>query len=139
MNIQNIEKIIEAISKSDFSEFSIKLKNFEIYLKKNSYLYSNFNTNNEQIQKEPSSFNTVLKKTQIIKSPIVGTFYSSPSPDSKPFVSLGDTVENNSTVGIIESMKVMNEICSGFVGKISKILVKNGEVVEYDQPLFEVE
>ena len=141
MNIKNIEKIIDAISKSDFSEFSIKSKSFEIYLKKNFYSDSNTNLNvkNDEIEIKNSSSNKILKKIKIIKSPIVGTFYNSPSPDSEPFVNLGCQVDKNSTVGIIESMKVMNEIFSGFVGKISKILVKNGEVVEYDQPLFEIE
>ena len=71
-----------------------------------------------------------------IKSPIVGTFYRSPSPDSDAFVSEGATVDSNTIVCIIEAMKIMNEIKAEVSGTIEKVLVKNGEPVEYGQPLF---
>ena len=72
---------------------------------------------------------------KIIKSPIVGTFYASPSPDQPPFVQVGDTVKKGDVVMIIESMKLMNEVQSDMDGTVQEILVKNGEAVEYDQPL----
>lgn len=75
----------------------------------------------------------------IVKSPIVGTFYASPSPDAKPFVNVGDTVSVGDALCIIEAMKIMNEIESDVSGTITKILVKNGQPVEFDQPLFEVD
>jgi len=73
-----------------------------------------------------------------IKSPIVGTFYATPSPDSEPFVEVGTKVEENSVVCIVEAMKVMNEIKAEVSGTIVEILVKNGEAVEYGQVLFKV-
>ena len=73
-----------------------------------------------------------------IKSPIVGTFYSAPSPDSEPFVEVGSKVEENSVVCIVEAMKVMNEIKAEVSGTIAEIVVKNGEAVEYGQVLFKV-
>jgi len=75
---------------------------------------------------------------QIIKSPIVGTFYRSPSPNSDPFVKVGDRVEADSVVCIIEAMKLMNEIQAETSGTILEIYVENGQPVEYNQPLFGV-
>ncbi|MGN1051689.1 MAG: acetyl-CoA carboxylase biotin carboxyl carrier protein [Acutalibacteraceae bacterium] len=71
-----------------------------------------------------------------INSPMVGVFYAAPSPDSDPYVSVGDTVSEGDTVCIIEAMKLMNEITAEESGVIEKILVKNGDVIEYNQPLF---
>jgi acetyl-CoA carboxylase biotin carboxyl carrier protein len=76
---------------------------------------------------------------KIIKSPMIGTFYASASPDSDVFVKLGDSVAVGQTVCIIEAMKLFNEIESEVAGKIVKILVENATPVEYDQPLFIVE
>lgn len=70
-----------------------------------------------------------------IKSPIVGTFYAAPSPDKPPFVKVGDTVAKGSVVCIVESMKVMNEIVADMDGVVAQIAVKDGEPVEFDQPL----
>jgi acetyl-CoA carboxylase biotin carboxyl carrier protein len=74
----------------------------------------------------------------IIKSPMVGTFYRASSPESPPFIKEGDVVNNETTVGIIEAMKVMNEIPAELSGEIKQVLVENGESVEYGQPLFKV-
>jgi len=71
-----------------------------------------------------------------ITSPIVGTFYSSPAPDKAPYVSVGDKVVENTTVCIVEAMKLMNEIQAETSGEIVKIYVENGQPVEYGQPLF---
>jgi len=74
-----------------------------------------------------------------ILSPMVGTFYEAPSPDSPPFVKVGDVVKKGQTVAILEAMKIMNELEADFDCKIVDILVKNGQAVEYDMPLFAVE
>ncbi len=74
-----------------------------------------------------------------IVSPIVGTFYLTPSPNADPFVEVGASVEEDTVVCIIEAMKVMNEIKSEIKGTIKKILVSNGQSVEYGEPLFQVE
>ncbi len=78
-------------------------------------------------------------KTHEVKSPIVGTLYRAPSPDADPYVQVGQQVENGTTLCIIEAMKLMNEIESDASGKIIKILVENGQPVEYGQPLFVLE
>lgn len=74
-----------------------------------------------------------------IKSPIVGTFYSAPSPTKPPFVKVGDKVSEGDTVCIVESMKVMNEIQADISGTVKSIAVKDGEAVEFGQPLIIIE
>lgn len=74
----------------------------------------------------------------VVKSPLVGTFYSAPAPDADSFVKVGDTVKKGQVLGIIEAMKLMNEIESEYDGVVEAILVNNEEVVEYGQPLFRI-
>jgi acetyl-CoA carboxylase biotin carboxyl carrier protein len=71
----------------------------------------------------------------IVKSPIVGTYYRSPSPDKPPFVKVGDKVKKGDVIMIIESMKLMNEVQSEFDGVVERILVSDGQAVEFDQPI----
>lgn len=71
----------------------------------------------------------------VVKSPIVGTFYSAPSPDKPPFVTVGQHVKKGDVLMIIESMKLMNEIQSDYSGVVAEILAENGQAVEYDQPV----
>jgi acetyl-CoA carboxylase biotin carboxyl carrier protein len=80
----------------------------------------------------------LLEGEQLIVAPMVGTFYSAPSPDSDAYVTEGDPVEPGQVVGIIEAMKMMNQIESEVTGNISRILVKNAQPVEYGQPLMVV-
>ena len=80
-----------------------------------------------------------LKNITTIKSPIVGTFYRSPSPDKGAYVKVGDVVEQGEVVCIIEAMKLFNEIESEVSGKIVKVLIEDAQPVEYDQPLFLVD
>lgn len=74
-----------------------------------------------------------------IESPMVGTFYAASSPDSPPFVNVGATVRSDTTVCVIEAMKVFTDIPAGLAGKITEVLVKNGQPVEYGQPLFRLD
>ena len=74
----------------------------------------------------------------IVKSPIVGTFYSAPSPGVEPFVKVGDSVEVGQVLCIVEAMKLMNEIESDVSGEVSRIIVENGQPVEYGEPLFAI-
>ncbi|MCX7658310.1 MAG: acetyl-CoA carboxylase biotin carboxyl carrier protein [Oscillospiraceae bacterium] len=76
---------------------------------------------------------------KIVKSPIVGTYYSSPAPDKPPFVKVGQKVKKGDVLMIIESMKLMNEIASEFDGVVAEILVENGTPVEFDQPIMRIE
>ncbi len=73
-----------------------------------------------------------------IDAPMVGTFYSSPAPGEESFIQVGDTVEENQTVCIVEAMKLMNEVTSKLAGVVEKILVENGQPVEFGQPLFAI-
>lgn len=73
-----------------------------------------------------------------IKSPMVGVFYAAPAPDKPAFVSVGDTVNKGDVVCIIEAMKIMNEITADKSGTVTEILVENGDVIEFDQPLFKL-
>lgn len=72
----------------------------------------------------------------IVKSPLVGTFYAAPAEDAEPFVKVGDSVKEGQVLAIVEAMKLMNEIESDFTGTVAEILVENGQAVEYGQPLF---
>lgn len=78
------------------------------------------------------------EKGQLVKSPLVGTFYNAPSPDSPAYVKVGDTVKKGQILGIIEAMKLMNEIESDYDGVVTEILIKNEETVEFGQPLFRI-
>lgn len=91
-----------------------------------------------QIQTQTPKVENVKEeiKGNIIKSPMVGTFYSKPNPDSKEFVKVGDKVKKGQTLCIIEAMKLMNEIESEFDGEIKEILVRNEEMVDFGKPLF---
>ncbi len=73
-----------------------------------------------------------------IKSPMVGVFYAAPAPDKPAFVSVGDTINKGDVVCIIEAMKIMNEITADKSGTVTEILVENGDVIEFDQPLFKL-
>lgn len=74
-----------------------------------------------------------------IDSPMVGVFYNAPAPGEPPFVSAGDMIEENQTLCIVEAMKLMNEVTAKFAAKIVKVLVENGEPVEFGQPMFAVQ
>jgi acetyl-CoA carboxylase biotin carboxyl carrier protein len=84
----------------------------------------------------PAAESDAGQEGHVIKAPMVGTFYRSPSPDAKPFVEVGQTVKEGDVVCIIEAMKLMNEIDADAAGVIKAILVENGQPVEYGQPLF---
>lgn len=75
----------------------------------------------------------------VVKSPLVGTFYSASAPDAAPYVQVGDQVQKGQVLGIVEAMKLMNEIESEFDGVVKSILVKNGDMIEFDQPMFVIE
>ena len=86
------------------------------------------NDHEKVFQAEPSG--------NVVKSPLVGTFYAAPSEDAAPFVKIGDKVKKGQVLAIVEAMKLMNDIESDFDGEIAEIYVENGQPVEYGQPLF---
>ncbi len=90
-------------------------------------------------QAEPAKAAAKSENMAVIKSPVVGTFYPSPDPDSAPYVKVGDHVGNETTVCIIEAMKVFNQIPAEISGKVVAVLAESGEPVEFGQPLFRVD
>ena len=89
-------------------------------------------------QQEPEQI-AEEKGGNVVKSPLVGTFYAAPSEDAQPFVKVGDTVKKGQTLAIVEAMKLMNEIESECDGVVTEILVENEDNVEYGQPLFRIQ
>lgn len=79
-----------------------------------------------------------IPEENLIKSPLVGTFYAAPAEDAEPFVKPGDKVKKGQVLGIVEAMKLMNDIESDFDGEVAEIYVKNGDAVEYGMPLFRI-
>lgn len=161
MDLKQIKNLLNLIAESGVNEVYIEEGDFKIKVKKNSDTIQHVNSAvlpsvpTVEVQNvhrsaqtaapasnadNPAPTSSEKKSTgTIVKSPIVGTFYTSPSPDAKPFVNVGDSVSVGDALCIIEAMKIMNEIESDVSGTITKILVKNGQPVEFDQPLFEVD
>lgn len=157
MDLKTIKKILDLISESEVNEVSIEEGDFKIKVKKSgavetvSYTQPAAPAPQPQAAPQPApqpsaaaaqSTDTGSEQAaaqpdgDVVKSPIVGTFYKAPSPDSDPFVKVGDSVSTGDTLCIVEAMKIMNEIDAEFGGEIVKILVDDGQPVEFDQPLF---
>ena len=146
MNYDEIKKLMEDMgeSKIDFLEIEfpegikIKMKKGSNPIQENSVAHPvmqqiSVNTSGETILQEQPK-----EECSIITSPMVGTFYESPSPGEKPFVKVGDKIKKGDIVGSIEAMKLMNEIESEYEGEIVEICVKNETMVEYGTPLFKI-
>lgn len=158
MKPQEIQELIDFISKSGLDEVNIETSDFKIAVKKHSaapqveaaprsVASPSAPTAGSpapiapapQATEKPAEAKEDTSKYIEIKSPMIGTFYRSSSPESDAFVQIGDSVKTGQTVCIIEAMKLFNEIESEVSGKIVKILVDNASPVEYDQPLFLVD
>lgn len=156
MDIKQIQELIKFVSRSGVNEVAIEQENFKITIKTNQAPTIVQATVPAQIAPavaataaaplpiaptETKSAAPVedTSKYITIKSPMIGTFYRSASPDKPSFVNVGDEVSTGKVICIIEAMKLFNEIESEVSGKIVKVLVDNASPVEYDQPLFLVE
>ena len=148
MDIRKVKKLIEMLENSNLEEIEIQEGEESVRLVKgNNFIANTLSTqstivpqDSHAVSLEESSPETVEEETDgnFINSPMVGTFYASASPGAKPFVTVGDTVNEGEVVCIVEAMKMMNEIKSEFSGKIISIKVENSEPVEYGQALFEI-
>jgi len=141
-NIEEIKEIINLFTKSNLSELIIENGENKIVLKKGDNIVYSVPKENSSISEKIAEVDTgKIEKEEgvFITAPLVGVFYRSPAPGAPPFVEEGDLVEPGQTVCIIEAMKLMNEIKSHVRGRIKKILVENGEAVEFGQKLFLVE
>ena len=144
MQIEEIIKLIETVSKNNVDSLNYATDSEKIVIKKNK---TKLVAGEVQAVPVTQSLNFEATNTEdaavaaghTITSPLVGTFYSSPSPDAPSFVNVGDRVKKGQVIGIIEAMKLMNELESDFDGVVKEILVKDEDVVEFGQPLFILE
>jgi len=160
MKAKEIQELLDFIASSGLAEVNIETEQFKISVKKHSDIPTRIiESPVQQIMSQPANIPAVQtssnqssqespKKTEespkdkgyiTIKSPMIGTFYRSSSPDTPAFINVGDVISSGQTVCIIEAMKLFNEIESEVSGKVVKILVENATPVEYDQPLFLIE
>lgn len=143
MHLEEIKKLIDALEKSGLTKLILKQDDFELHLEK-PQVHSTVAVCEPKLGAPPPIENKVqephapIAKGTPIESPMVGTFYNSPSPDLPVFVKVGDSVAPDTVVCIIEAMKVMNEVKAGVSGKVVEVLVENGEPVEFGTPLFRV-
>lgn len=145
MEFDQMVKLIEAVSKSSLTKFNLKEGNMEISLeiepKQAQAERVVIQAAAPSVAAVPQSGENIMAPSlegKIIHSPLVGTFYNTPSPDSPPFVSVGDTVKKGQVLAIVEAMKLMNEIESEYDGVVEEILADNESMVEYGQPLFRI-
>lgn len=152
MNINDLEKIVKILKDNDVQEFELEQEGTHIRLtrsKSGSFdNLGNVQPNSQVVMAQPASMSSpatgqtksaaeeLNEQLIAVESPIVGTFYRRSSPDADPFVKEGDFVKKGATLCIIEAMKVMNEIEAACDGKIAKILLEDGQVVEYGEVLF---
>ena len=160
MDLKYLQKLIKMLDSSNLAEMEIEEEGTKIKLSKPKpriaqnftpmqvpqfidQNFSNQSNNSAKIEVETMRNKTeeILPSENVIevKSPMVGTYYKSPSPDADAYVQVGSEVKSGTVLCIIEAMKLMNEIESEVSGKVLKILVENGQAVEYDQPLFLIE
>ena len=143
MKIEEIRQLADIMTSHNLECLELENKDTKIHLKKagtvpsaiaipyNSDVYARQDAPVQTAQEEVSE--PLSGKT--VTSPIVGVFYASPSPDESPFVSVGSSVSKGDILCIVEAMKMMNEITSDFDGEVSKILVEDGQMVEFGQPI----
>jgi acetyl-CoA carboxylase biotin carboxyl carrier protein len=148
-DIQDLQQLIEFLKEHGVAEFDLKRDDVKIRLKFAQPVAPvvSFSPAAAPLAAAPLASVPVAgaipaaapdEDLQIIKSPMVGTFYGSPSPGAAQFVSAGDRVEKGQVICIVEAMKLMNEIESDLAGEIVKVMVTNGQPVEFGQPLFSV-
>ncbi len=144
MEYEKIRQLINEIDQSTLTDVDISFTDgTRISIKKENnknYIDTDLKSKEVVINNEQLYTNKEEKKSEgnIVKSPMVGTFYIKPSPTAEPYVEIGKDVKIGDTLCIIEAMKLMNEIESEFSGKILAILVKDGDIVEYGTPLFKI-
>ena len=145
MNIKKIEEVVKLMEKHGLTEITIEEEGVKIHLRKGSSGVIERAVEMHPHILAPGAVETPAGKTAEsrnvieVKAPMVGTFYKSSSPDSKPFADVGTNINEGDVVCIIEAMKLMNEIKSEVKGKVVDVLVGNGEPVEFGQLMFLVE
>lgn len=147
MEFEKILKLIESVSNSELTSFTLEEDGTKLILEARRGKVDVSEPQNENVQVivreettdtnvESTTTTTTTTSGKIVNSPLVGTFYCAPSPDAAPYVKVGDSVTKGQTLAIVEAMKLMNEIESDFDGVVKEVLVENGAIVEFGQPLF---
>lgn len=152
MNMKEIKEMLQLMKENDLSEVEIEKDGLKIKLKKTGMVSMESGSDKLGVampflrRVEPAAQMAVQEAGaasegqgyQVVRSPMVGTFYASPAPDQPPYLSVGQAIRKGSVLCIVEAMKLMNEIKSEVDGTVAEILVTNGQVVEFDQPLFKI-
>ncbi|MCJ7765241.1 MAG: acetyl-CoA carboxylase biotin carboxyl carrier protein [Thiovulaceae bacterium] len=146
MDMKQIKSLISTFDESGLSKIKINKEGFEIEMEKATGAAA-APTHAVVAAPAPAAVSALLSPTaapqsisgDTIDSPMVGTYYAAPSPESDPFVQVGDMIKKGQVIAVLEAMKIMNELEAEFDCKIIEILVKDGQAVEYDMPLFVVE
>jgi acetyl-CoA carboxylase biotin carboxyl carrier protein len=160
LDLKQIKQIIDLMKRSELTEFAVEEEGFKLKIRRGSnglpivstgkgsnppFAPVDYNSVPPMPVPAPIQASTAAAPApaeepgiSFVKSPMVGTFYRAPSPESKPFVDVGSKIEDNSLVCIIEAMKIMNEIQAETKGTVVEILVENGQPVEYGQRLFKL-
>ena len=148
MDLRKLKALIELVQSSGISELEITEGEERVRINRTGIPFGTGNMPQSAPQQQlmmtqpmaavvaPPAIVEVVEEGHIVKSPMVGTFYRSPSPGSPSFIEVGQTVSEGQTLCIIEAMKLLNEIESDAAGVVKKILVESGQPVEYGQPLF---
>ncbi|WP_130804790.1 acetyl-CoA carboxylase biotin carboxyl carrier protein [Acinetobacter ihumii] len=135
MDIRKIKKLIDLMIESDLQAIEVKEGDQSISLTRPTPVYTSAPVATAPIA-APAAPAAKTPRGAVENSPMVGVFYAAPNPGEAPFVKVGQTVSAGETLGIIEAMKIMNPIEATQSGVIEEILVKNGEVIQFGQPLF---
>lgn len=143
IDMKKIERIAKIVSDNELSEITVSVGDCNLTVKGRKpqpappVMSVPMGIPAQTVSAPSQTAEPVRQETEgnVVKSPIVGTFYQAPSPDKPPFVKVGDTVKRGDVIMIIESMKLMNEVQSEFDGTVEKILVTDGQPVEFDQPI----
>lgn len=134
MEMDHVVKLIETVSQSGLSRFEYEESGVRIHMEKPE----NVQTGTWQVQADETPQVQDEREDQVITCPLVGIFYEAPEEGAEAFVKVGDTVKKGQTLAIVEAMKLMNEIESEYDGIVTEVLVKNGQAVEFGQPLFRI-
>lgn len=155
MEYNHLLELIKTVSESNISGFQYEDGDTRIVISAGENIPSNCDGDAQKVMigKSSDSLETSMQEAaeakplvqeqktrvgNIIKSPLVGTFYTAPAEDAEAFVQVGDRVKKGQTLAIVEAMKLMNDIESEYEGVVSEVFVKNGDMVEYGQPLFAI-
>ena len=155
MDFEEIKQILDMMREHELSEFELERDNFKLRVRKNAagqpgasmpvgVVHQPYPQYAAQPAAAPATAGPVLTAADeemdlaVVKSPIVGTFYTSPEPGARPYAGVGDTVKKGQVLCIIEAMKLMNEINAEIDGTVVKVYVENGQAVQYGERLFAI-